>query len=124
MLILRFFFFQAEDGIRDDLVTGVQTCALPISGNSAAQRYERNGFSRKVMKPDSSRLKEMFNTPKVIKQMIPSAQAANIAMSHAFHREFGLQSSSPSTVTGRSWVFSLKTSSVLLRRPSRNESRC
>src|SRR5947208_8075894 len=27
---LHFFFFQAEDGIRDDLVTGVQTCALPI----------------------------------------------------------------------------------------------
>src|SRR5574340_1337786 len=26
-----FFFFQAEDGIRDLLVTGVQTCALPIS---------------------------------------------------------------------------------------------
>src|SRR5258708_19650526 len=26
----RCFFFQAEDGIRDDLVTGVQTCALPI----------------------------------------------------------------------------------------------
>src|SRR5215216_2232801 len=26
-----FFFFQAEDGIRDDLGTGVQTCALPIS---------------------------------------------------------------------------------------------
>src|SRR5438552_12815655 len=26
------FFFQAEDGIRDDLVTGVQTCALPILG--------------------------------------------------------------------------------------------
>src|SRR5438552_5783662 len=25
-----FFFFQAEDGIRDDLETGVQTCALPI----------------------------------------------------------------------------------------------
>src|SRR2546430_11161794 len=27
----RFFFFQAEDGIRDLTVTGVQTCALPIS---------------------------------------------------------------------------------------------
>src|SRR5690349_21881807 len=26
-----FFFFQAEDGIRDLYVTGVQTCALPIS---------------------------------------------------------------------------------------------
>src|SRR5258708_8746718 len=30
-IIFFFFFFQAEDGIRDDLVTGVQTCALPIS---------------------------------------------------------------------------------------------
>src|SRR2546429_429085 len=29
-----FFFFQAEDGIRDVAVTGVQTCALPISGAS------------------------------------------------------------------------------------------
>src|SRR5205823_10541909 len=29
--ILVNFFFQAEDGIRDKLVTGVQTCALPIS---------------------------------------------------------------------------------------------
>src|SRR3989440_5831095 len=31
LLLLRFFFFQAEDGIRDLIVTGVQTCALPIS---------------------------------------------------------------------------------------------
>src|SRR5258708_14351221 len=31
-----FFFFQAEDGIRDDLVTGVQTCALPISDDRRA----------------------------------------------------------------------------------------
>src|SRR5207248_6105767 len=31
-----FFFFQAEDGIRDRTVTGVQTCALPIS---LAQRF-------------------------------------------------------------------------------------
>ena len=31
MDLFLFFFFQAEDGIRDDLVTGVQTCALPIS---------------------------------------------------------------------------------------------
>src|SRR2546430_5678578 len=28
-----FFFFQAEDGIRDLTVTGVQTCALPISNS-------------------------------------------------------------------------------------------
>src|SRR5215510_12745441 len=31
MFFLFFFFFQAEDGIRDGHVTGVQTCALPIS---------------------------------------------------------------------------------------------
>src|SRR5688572_31083221 len=31
-----FFFFQAEDGIRDLTVTGVQTCALPISRSLAA----------------------------------------------------------------------------------------
>src|SRR2546427_8059427 len=33
---LSFFFFQAEDGIRDLTVTGVQTCALPISAFSRA----------------------------------------------------------------------------------------
>src|SRR5205823_11091850 len=31
------FFFQAEDGIRDKLVTGVQTCALPICPAEAAR---------------------------------------------------------------------------------------
>src|SRR2546430_9527106 len=31
LVIVVFFFFQAEDGIRDLTVTGVQTCALPIS---------------------------------------------------------------------------------------------
>src|SRR6202034_4784092 len=30
VLLVVFFFFQAEDGIRDLTVTGVQTCALPI----------------------------------------------------------------------------------------------
>src|SRR5438105_12933259 len=40
------FFFQAEDGIRDPLVTGVQTCALPISrgqGRSHAITLAREG---------------------------------------------------------------------------------
>src|SRR5437870_12706452 len=34
---MMFFFFQAEDGIRDGHVTGVQTCALPIYGVPVAQ---------------------------------------------------------------------------------------
>src|SRR5438034_2203602 len=33
--LIAFFFFQAEDGIRDHCVTGVQTCALPIFGLGA-----------------------------------------------------------------------------------------
>src|ERR1022692_3829388 len=35
-----FFFFQAEDGIRDYKVTGVQTCALPISSTWSAGRIQ------------------------------------------------------------------------------------
>src|SRR5256886_8778321 len=38
-VLLSFFFFQAEDGIRDLTVTGVQTCALPIS--LAPRRLDR-----------------------------------------------------------------------------------
>src|SRR5258707_11732011 len=49
--VVFFFFFQAEDGIRDIGVTGVQTCALPISGRTiptarprpAATRSARSG---------------------------------------------------------------------------------
>src|SRR2546427_9066608 len=37
--VLIFFFFQAEDGIRDLTVTGVQTCALPISVRGTPQTW-------------------------------------------------------------------------------------
>src|SRR5271163_5151487 len=43
-----FFFFQAEDGIRDLIVTGVQTCALPIYSPLEAindKNVERLGFA-------------------------------------------------------------------------------
>src|SRR5437870_7127890 len=41
MLYFFFFFFQAEDGIRDGHVTGVQTCALPILGTDGAWRWRK-----------------------------------------------------------------------------------
>src|SRR2546426_5169131 len=54
-----FFFFQAEDGIRDYKVTGVQTCALPISCNRKRATHclsvrraavvERAGRSRRAL---------------------------------------------------------------------------
>src|SRR2546430_2324252 len=42
-----FFFFQAEDGIRDLTVTGVQTCALPIYGKKASKKVEKAMHERK-----------------------------------------------------------------------------
>src|SRR2546425_9622695 len=49
-----FFFFQAEDGIRDKLVTGVQTCALPISSASSVSvnaKYSSRWASSKSGRP-------------------------------------------------------------------------
>src|SRR5215204_2221344 len=48
--ILCFFFFQAEDGIRDHCVTGVQTCALPISFFTGTQgrRSRKAGLIREA----------------------------------------------------------------------------
>src|SRR6266704_4084224 len=46
-----FFFFRAEDGIRDRNVTGVQTCALPISGRcglSCAVALRTDNQSRRL----------------------------------------------------------------------------
>src|SRR5258708_15075223 len=44
--VMLVFFFQAEDGIRDDLVTGVQTCALPISMRSESWLHMVQGRER------------------------------------------------------------------------------
>src|SRR2546430_11700624 len=56
-----FFFFQAEDGIRDLTVTGVQTCALPIcerpvivrtsKQNIAVRHQSRVGRYRRKLEP-------------------------------------------------------------------------
>src|SRR6201994_5149025 len=42
MLRSGIFFFQGEDGIRDVAVTGVQTCALPISARRRRHRVRRH----------------------------------------------------------------------------------
>src|SRR5258708_23308428 len=46
--IIDFFFFQAKDGIRDDLVTGVQTCALPIFDQLIREAFLRGISTRQV----------------------------------------------------------------------------
>src|SRR5687767_15185049 len=44
VITLLIFFFQAEDGIRDKLVTGVQTCALPIYSKGSG--FNTGAFKR------------------------------------------------------------------------------
>ena len=48
------FFFQAEDGIRDSMVTGVQTCALPIFQSIDSIDYEQweKNFNDETMETD------------------------------------------------------------------------
>src|SRR5438876_4632239 len=52
-----FFFFQAEDGIRDGRVTGVQTCALPISipahSESTSLKRSRRRYKRQELRGKS-----------------------------------------------------------------------
>src|SRR6476646_4171756 len=53
-----FFFFQAEDGIRDHCVTGVQTCALPILLEKARERAARkNAAPVRLLQMDAADLK-------------------------------------------------------------------
>ena len=54
VFIFVYFFFQAEDGIRDSPVTGVQTCALPI--------YNARCVSAKTLESSTEYGSESFNT--------------------------------------------------------------
>src|SRR2546422_3055032 len=61
-----FFFFQAEDGIRDVAVTGVQTCALPISPDGSKILFETNrdgNWEVYVMNADGSGPLNLSNNP-------------------------------------------------------------
>src|SRR6266702_5453418 len=52
--VLTFFFFPAEDGIRDGHVTGVQTCALPISSRDKAFAGKRRTSPPRPRRPSRS----------------------------------------------------------------------
>src|SRR2546422_6278775 len=94
-----FFFFQAEDGIRDVAVTGVQTCALPIyqrvgffwfaskgTGCASAARYGRRGTKKDVSRcsqlrppdPDGALL---LQAPLGIPQT-PPGRSARLRLAH------------------------------------------
>src|SRR5260370_3107498 len=66
-VICGFFFFQAEDGIRDSSVTGVQTCALPISFDAREQVSDaRHRFVARADGSSSRPPRELFATKRCV----------------------------------------------------------
>src|SRR5574342_640610 len=55
-LVGEVFFFQAEDGIRDPVVTGVQTCALPIYPDQSPDSHCRISFYGSPILPHTCQL--------------------------------------------------------------------
>src|SRR5437588_9413646 len=66
------FFFQAEDGIRDHCVTGVQTCALPIFITRSYVAYGR-GF----LTPFSDRIRNEAGIPTMVGGYITTSNEVN-----------------------------------------------
>src|SRR2546421_8825386 len=69
-----FFFFQAEDGIRDLIVTGVQTCALPI--------YPSLFLTSVVHSREASNLKARLNEQVSIREIGPHDPRLGLANGH------------------------------------------
>ena len=69
-----FFLFQAEDGIRGRLVTGVQTCALPISAVKvqATTKKKATPKVKAKFKPDTKKRPTAAEREKKIKSQIPT----------------------------------------------------
>src|SRR3989441_11737118 len=67
-----FFFFQAEDGIRDKLVTGVQTCALPICAPMAGiPHHAADGYiARLVREGRKIAISEPLEAPAKAKKLL------------------------------------------------------
>src|SRR2546422_8448340 len=71
-----FFFFQAEDGIRDVAVTGVQTCALPIS----LPRSGRHHLLEVIMPASTPRLQSPCPLPRRAFLSAAAAAAGGLAL--------------------------------------------
>src|SRR5699024_12072041 len=96
------FFFQAEDGIRDRNVTGVQTCALPISHvlADAVDQLTMSRFKAQDLqvstKPD---LTEVTDADQAAEQLVRSQLARSRSRDQVIGEEFGTTGSS-----ARQWV--------------------
>src|SRR5437868_11719959 len=77
MRLFIFFFFQAEDGIRDRNVTGVQTCALPISKVSATFDASEIETTNDAFDPEAAAVRSEHHTTEQNQQ--DSAGASGVA---------------------------------------------
>src|SRR5205085_6626885 len=69
-----FFFFQAEDGIRDLTVTGVQTCALPILSERALVFEEEPLARRHLYMAEASGLDEESLAAVLVRSLLTEGQ--------------------------------------------------
>src|SRR5256885_12948735 len=82
----RCFFFQAEDGIRDYKVTGVQTCALPICGvPDRAVHRERSRDRSRLALPRRAPV----TVPARMRQVLTEARQQRLAPAAGRLREIG-----------------------------------
>src|SRR2546427_7401985 len=84
------FFFQAEDGIRDLTVTGVQTCALPIYENlkvALRNAERRNARDDSTLGRPRERLQGVRRA--VIQAVIPLPRDANLNLPRSEERRVG-----------------------------------
>src|SRR6266849_7266385 len=93
-----FFFFLAEDGIRDPLVTGVQTCALPISCSPTFTAWCQPGFT-----PNSS-------TSSMCESQVTGCQLDPVNVVHAQRKPSGV---TPARTCG--FVYTYRPSSRLTK---------
>src|SRR2546426_8118741 len=103
---LFFFFFQAEDGIRDYKVTGVQTCALPISARLIEPVLEQAGMTgvRILMALGTDLLGTALARAELDRGTPPGRLAAALLGQLRAARPFGLGSWEQTAARWASWA--------------------
>src|SRR5699024_6751356 len=84
-LSINFFFFQAEDGIRDRNVTGVQTCALPIFSSVESSNEENEAAAAEEETEEEEEAVKEFN-----KEIIDndSVKATLVSVEHIVDKDW------------------------------------
>src|SRR3989475_7138986 len=113
-----FFFFQAEDGIRDLTVTGVQTCALPISDPEEPQRQE--SYLRQVVTRAPANIAARLE---LVDLLLARGAADDAAAQLERSEEHTSELQSQSNLVCRLLLEKKKTTTMLMERTQRRQAR-